>query len=248
MRSLLTIAGSDSGGGAGIQADLRAFWDHGWHGTSVITAVTAQHTAGVTHIEPVSPEAVRAQLEAVLGDMDIAAIKIGMVGSAPTLEVLENLLQHVDIPIILDPVMVATAGQRLLKDDALSGLRELHHHVTVTCPNGRELAQLADSAHALATAYDVAVVVTGGDAPTDAVVDTVVLPTGESTRLVGPRIPGAPFHGTGCTFSSALAALIASEPDRPLVSVVESASAYVRARMRNAWTVGAGSRVLGTAP
>ena len=216
---LLTIAGSDSGGGAGIQADLKAFARCGVHGMTAITAITAQNTVAVTGVWSIAPEAIVEQVRAVADDIGVDAVKIGMLGDAETIAAVDAALDLVgDAPIVLDPVMVAESGASLLRADAQSALRErLVPRAAVVTPNVHEAAALAGvgeeevqdvealarAVHALGPA---AVVVTGGHRheATDVFYD--------GDRLVaipGERYEGGAAHGSGCTHSSALAAHLA---------------------------------------
>jgi hydroxymethylpyrimidine/phosphomethylpyrimidine kinase len=226
---LLTIAGSDSGGGAGIQADLKAFARCGAHGMSAITAITAQNTVAVTDVYPLPPEAILAQVRAVAEDIGVDAVKIGMLGTSETIAAVEQALDLIgDVPVVLDPVMVAESGARLLDRDAEDALRtRLLPRVTVVTPNlleARALAEaealpdaelrrraradtepgdLARAIHALGPAN---VVVTGGHR--EQAIDTFF----DGERLVelpGERYPEGAAHGSGCTHSSALAAHLA---------------------------------------
>ena len=216
---LLTIAGSDSGGGAGIQADLKAFARAGAHGMSAITAITVQNTLEVRDVHPVPPDVIVGQVAAVVEDIGVDAVKIGMLGSVATIEAVERALDLVgDVPVVLDPVMVAESGAVLLDQDARDALRDrILPRVTVVTPNlpeARVLAedgvgaeadaeQLARAIHALGP--DV-VVVTGGhrDVAADVYFD------GERIEEIpGERFPDGAAHGSGCTHSSTLAAQLA---------------------------------------
>ncbi|HEX6255932.1 MAG TPA: bifunctional hydroxymethylpyrimidine kinase/phosphomethylpyrimidine kinase [Euzebyales bacterium] len=220
----LTIAGSDSGGGAGVQADLKTFSALGCYGTSVLTALTAQNTVAVTAVEPVPPAFVTAQLDAVLDDIGTDATKIGMAASAPVIEVVaDGLRRHDTGPVVLDPVMVAASGARLLADDAVAAMRELLLPLaTVVTPNlpeasallgGGDVATVADMEHAareLGALGPTTVLVKGGHLESDRSVDVSYDSTSDETRrLDAPRIETANTHGTGCTLSSAIAALLA---------------------------------------
>jgi hydroxymethylpyrimidine/phosphomethylpyrimidine kinase len=217
---LLTIAGSDSGGGAGIQADLKAFARCGAHGMSAITAITAQNTVAVTDVYPLPREAIVAQVRAVAEDIGVDAVKIGMLGTSETIAAVEQALDLIgDVPIVLDPVMVAESGARLLDEDAEDALRtRLLPRVTVVTPNLPEARALAEGGRAAANAEpaDLAraihalgpanVVVTGGHR--EQAIDTFF----DGERLVelpGERYPEGAAHGSGCTHSSALAAHLA---------------------------------------
>jgi hydroxymethylpyrimidine/phosphomethylpyrimidine kinase len=227
----LSIAGSDSGGGAGIQADLKAFARCGVHGTTAITAITAQNTVAVTRVEAVSPAMVVAQIEAVAQDLGVAAVKIGMVGGAPVIEAVAAALDALPdgTPVVLDPVMIAESGARLLPDDAERALVELLlPRATVVTPNvpearvlaGAGSAQLdgAELARAVRAAGANAVVVTGGHR---AEATDVLLTVDDAVHEIpGARYPDGAAHGSGCTHSSALAAHLALG-----FSLVESARA-----------------------
>jgi hydroxymethylpyrimidine/phosphomethylpyrimidine kinase len=212
---LLTIAGSDSGGGAGIQADLKAFARCGAHGMSAITAITAQNTVAVTDVYPLPPEAIVAQVRAVAEDIGVDAVKIGMLGTSEMIAAVEQALDLVgDVPVVLDPVMVAESGARLLDADAEDALRtRLLPRVTVVTPNlpeARALAEAeaepADLVRAIHALGPATVVVTGGHR--EQAIDTFF----DGERLVelpGERYPEGAAHGSGCTHSSALAAHLA---------------------------------------
>lgn len=218
----LTIAGSDSGGGAGIQADLKTFSAQGVYGASVIAALTAQNTLAVTAVHEVPPQMVTDQLEAVLGDLKVDAIKIGMLSSAPIIEAVAAQLENLTIPIVLDPVMVAKSGDRLLRSDAISALKErLLPLATVLTPNlpeaadllGREEAQ--SESEMLAQAKDLLalgakyVLLKGGHAKGENCVDLLVCHRLDPLRLEAPRLDTKNTHGTGCTLSSAITAGLA---------------------------------------
>jgi hydroxymethylpyrimidine/phosphomethylpyrimidine kinase len=245
-RILLTIAGSDSGGGAGIQADLRAFWDHGWHGASVITSVTSQNTRGVTRIDPIPVDGVVTQLRAVLDDADVAGIKLGMLGSAACAHAVADVLEALPVrpPIVVDPVLIATSGDRLSGDDVVEIYRtRLAPVATLLTPNHPEAEVLGScDPRSLAEVLGTAVLVTGGDADGDEVVDQLAV-----GRLVqtwrNPRIAGGPFHGTGCTLASAITAGFAA--GEAVDEAITWAVTYVRWRLEQCVRVGAGAAVLG---
>ncbi len=216
----LSIAGSDSGGGAGIQADLKAFARCGVHGTTAITALTAQNTVAVTRVAAVEPAMVVAQIEAVAADFTIGAVKIGMVGAAEVIAAVAGALDALPAgtPVVLDPVMVAESGARLLPADAERALIELLlPRATVVTPNVPEARALAgvDAAAldgaALAEAVQAAganaVVVTGGHRAQ--AIDVLVAVDGATVEIPGHRYPDGAAHGSGCTHSSALAAHLA---------------------------------------
>jgi hydroxymethylpyrimidine/phosphomethylpyrimidine kinase len=211
----LTIAGSDSGGGAGIQADLKAFAAAGCHGSSAIVALTAQNTVGVTDVLEVPPEFVRAQLEAVFSDIGVDAAKTGMLFSAPIIETVADFLAEHPVPLVVDPVMVASSGARLLQDDAVEVLvGRLFPLATVVTPNrleaealtegsGFSLTRLAEKLHELGAP---AVIVTGGHGP-----DPVdhLFDGREHVEIPVERHEIAATHGAGCTHSATLAAFLA---------------------------------------
>ncbi len=249
----LTIAGSDSSGGAGIQADLKTFAALGVYGASVLTALTAQNTKGVTGIHLVPPEFVTAQIDAVFGDLDVGAVKIGMVAQLATIEEIAAALKlwsprHV----VLDPVMVATSGDRLLSADAVEALRTtLVPRATILTPNLPEAAALLDEPVAVSESAIEgqgrrlvamgcpAVLIKGGHGEGAESIDYLVDRDGV-TALPGPRIATANTHGTGCSLSSAIAAGLAKGAD--LQAAVRSAKAWVSAAIAEAdrFTVGHG--------
>ncbi len=215
---MLSIAGSDSGGGAGIQADLKAFAAAGVHGMTAITAITAQNTVGVTRIDPVAPEMIVAQVEVVAADIGIDAVKIGMLGSAGTIEAVVRALDHVqEAPVVIDPVMVAESGADLLDPDARDSLRELllplARVTTPNLPEARALTGLGEDAGQAELARAVralgpgAVIVTGGHGELG--VDLLDDGDGEPLEIGGPLHPSGAAHGSGCTHSSTVAALLA---------------------------------------
>jgi hydroxymethylpyrimidine/phosphomethylpyrimidine kinase len=215
---VLSIAGSDSGGGAGIQADLKAFARCGVHGMTAITALTAQSTVGVSAIHPVPGEFIVEQVRTVAEDIGVDAVKIGMLGTAETVRAVREALGHIDdgVPIVIDPVMVAESGAVLLDDDARAAIvTELLPLATVITPNLPEARVLAagagrddieDLARALHELGPANVVVTGGhrDEVTDVFFDGTSV-----TLLSGERYPDGAAHGSGCTHSSSLAAHLA---------------------------------------
>jgi hydroxymethylpyrimidine kinase/phosphomethylpyrimidine kinase len=253
----LTIAGSDSGGGAGVQADLHTFAAHHVHGTSVLTAITAQNTRGVTAAEAVTAGLVRAQLDAVLGDFAVTAVKTGMLGGAELLQVVAEYGRADRLPnLVVDPVMVTTTGDALFAGDPAAYLAELGPLATVLTPNliearqllGREIgsvAEMREAARALATYGPRAVLVKGGHLPeiesgeAEIVID-VLWCDGHMIELKMPRVATRNTHGTGCTLASAIAARLALE--HPLVQAVGGAKAYVNEALKAAanWRLGTG--------
>jgi hydroxymethylpyrimidine/phosphomethylpyrimidine kinase len=246
--TVLSIAGSDSGGGAGIQADLKAFAACGVHGMTAITAITAQNTAGVSAVEAISPATIVAQVRAVAEDIGVDAVKIGMLGTAETVgAVIEALDLIGDAPVVVDPVMVAESGAVLLEDEARTALVErllpLAAVVTPNIPEARALtgADERDSQEDLAREVlalgPEAVVVTGGHS--EQMVD-VFYDGAEAAAIAGERHPEGASHGSGCTHSSALAAFLAHGQ-----SPLEAARG---ARTVASGAVAAGLRDIGTGP
>jgi hydroxymethylpyrimidine/phosphomethylpyrimidine kinase len=215
--AVLSIAGSDSGGGAGIQADLKAFARVGVHGMTAITAITAQNTVGVEAVEAISPRTIVAQVRAVAEDIGVDAVKIGMLGTAETVEAVVESLGHVgEAPVVIDPVMIAESGAVLLDEDArrvlIERLLPLAAVVTPNIPEARALTSLgegatqAELARALVNLGPRVAVVTGGHS--DEVVD-VFYDGNEVVEIPGERHPDGAAHGSGCTHSSSLAAFLA---------------------------------------
>lgn len=239
----LTIAGSDSSGGAGVQADLKTFSALGVYGASVLTALTAQNTRTVAAILPVPAEFVQAQLEVVLADLAVAAIKLGMLHGAAIIDAVAAVLaRYPRIPVVLDPVMVAKGGAPLLAADGAAALRRLLPRATVLTPNLPEAAALlgcdeatvlAEPRHACARLRALgpaAVVLKGGHAGgacSDDLLDLGGDPGGELLTLSAPRLPTRHTHGTGCTFAAALAAGLAHGLE--LTAAARSAKRYVSA-------------------
>lgn len=221
IASALTIAGSDSGGGAGIQADLKTFAAHGVHGLSAIAALTAQHTRGVTAVHVPDVAFLRAQVDACFDDFDVRAVKLGMLATADVIETVAGLLApHRGVPVVLDPVMVATSGAKLLADDALDALRtRLLPTATIVTPNlpeaelllGETIGDVAAMHRACAALRErgaQAVLLKGGHlAAGDVVVDVFADARG-LREIRHPRL-AIEAHGTGCTLASAIAARLA---------------------------------------
>ncbi|MEZ5287647.1 MAG: bifunctional hydroxymethylpyrimidine kinase/phosphomethylpyrimidine kinase [Vicinamibacterales bacterium] len=250
----LTIAGSDSGGGAGIQADLKTFAAFGVYGTSAITALTAQNTRGVSGIHLVPAEFVTAQIEAVASDIGCDAVKTGMLGTSAIVEAVAAAVEALDLPnLVVDPVMVAKSGDRLLDDDAVHALRAsllpLARVVTPNLPEAEVLAgvsitsldDMREAARRIASHGPRAVVVKGGHLPGNEVVD-MLFEGGLVHEFVGPRVDGPHTHGTGCTFGAAVAAGLARGED--LTAAVARAKAFVAGAMATGIAVGAGHRPL----
>ena len=251
MRTALTIAGSDSGGGAGIQADLKTFAACGVYGTSAVTAVTAQNTLGVTAWEPISTELVIAQIEAVGDDLPPAAVKTGMLATAAIVEAVAAAIAALDLPnLVVDPVMIAKGGDRLLQSEAVAAIRtHLLKLATVVTPNvpeaevltGLSIKSLDDmrtAARRIRTLGPRVVVVKGGHLPQgDRVVDVVSTPDAEF-ELTGRRFETRHTHGTGCTFAAAIAAFLAL--GQPVEEALRSARAYLEGAIEHAPGLGRG--------
>jgi hydroxymethylpyrimidine/phosphomethylpyrimidine kinase len=241
MPIALTIAGSDSSGGAGIQADLKTFAALGVYGASVITALTAQNTKGVTGIHSVPADFVTAQIDAVFGDLDVKAVKIGMVAQLPTIKAIAAALERWKAKhVVLDPVVVATSGDRLLAADAVEALRrQLIPRADLVTPNLPEAAALLDEPVAVSqTAIESqgqrlismgcrAVLIKGGHGEGAESVDYLFKQNGSVVALAAPRIATQNTHGTGCSLSSAIAASLAKGEE--LEAAVRNAKQWVSA-------------------
>jgi hydroxymethylpyrimidine/phosphomethylpyrimidine kinase len=250
MRTVLTIAGSDSSGGAGIQADLKTFAALGVYGASAVTAVTAQNTIGVSAAETLSADLVTAQIEAVAGDLEIHATKTGMLGNAAIVEAVAAAIQELELPlVVVDPVMLAKSGDALLDEEGVRAMvAELLPQALVVTPNipeaevlsGHGIASLDDARRAAKRIVALgckAVVVKGGHASGSEVVD--LLYDGERfEEFRTPRLQTRSTHGTGCTFASAIAACLAQ--GEPLAAAVGRAQTYVAGAMRHGPAIGRG--------
>lgn len=250
MLSVLTIAGSDSSGGAGIQADLKTYSALGVYGMSVITALTAQNTTAVTAVHEAPPDFVAAQIDAVVSDIPPDATKTGMLSSAPIIEVVATKVrEHRLRNLVVDPVMVAKSGARLLRDDAVQALREkllpLADVVTPNLPEAQVLAdrslatedEIRDAARAIHEMGAKNVVMKGGHRDGDVVVD-LLFDGAEFYEYRAPRVQTTSTHGTGCTFASAIAAFLARGETVP--EAVRHAKEYLTEALRRAYPVGRG--------
>jgi len=246
MKVALTIAGSDSSGGAGIQADLKTFEAFGVFGTSAITVLTAQNTRGVQAIEPVSAEFVRAQITSVLDDFDVTAIKIGMLYDIPVIETVRDTVAALDIPIVFDPVFISKAGSPLLKPEAIEAMKTLFKHVTLITPNRYEAKALFGYEHGDTKALQVVM-----NAPCPVLVKhlPVELPTGpvsvdqlytghQKRTFQTELIETNNLHGTGCAYSSAIAANLAL--GKPLDGAIETAKRFITEALKSAPAIGNG--------
>ena len=250
MPTALTIAGSDSGGGAGIQADLKTFAAHRVYGTSAVTAITAQNTEGVMGVLPIPTEMIVLQIETVAADITLDAVKTGMLATAAIVEAVAATIEELDLPkVVVDPVMVAKGGDRLLDADAVSAVRtELLRRAYLVTPNAHEAAVLADcrveslddarlAAERIAALGARAVIVKGGHLDTIEAVD-LFFDGREFHELRAPRLVTRSTHGTGCTFAAAIAANLAL--GLPLFEAVRQAKIYVTEAIRHAPAIGRG--------
>ena len=267
---VLAIAGSDSGGGAGIQADIKTITMLGGHAMTAITAITAQNTLGVTGVMPVPTAMVLAQIDAVASDIGVDAVKIGMIGSAETAYAIAERLDpkrpgHEDAPpihVVFDPVMVATSGAVLADDETVAAFEALMRRSTLITPNIPELelltglkivdvATLGEAAYALAARIGVRVLAKGGHLPGEQVVDVLVHPKGQGLQWTDDRIETRHSHGTGCTLSSAIATGLAGRVsaagmlDFIIRNAIQQARMYVRATLKAAPELGQGHGPMG---
>jgi hydroxymethylpyrimidine/phosphomethylpyrimidine kinase len=262
LRTVLTIAGSDSSSGAGIQADLKTFAAFGLFGVSAVTAVTAQNTAGITATTALSADMVTAQIETVTGDIRIDATKIGMLATAAIAEAVAAAVEELDLPsVVLDPVLVSSSGTRLLDDDGIQTLLlELLPRSRVVTPNvaeaevlsGFRIASAADRRRAAERLCEMgagAVIITGGHPIQEASADgddavDLLFDGAEFVELRVPRVVngGAATRGTGCTFASAVAAGLAG--GQPLAVAASRAQQYVAGAIAHGLSIGSGARVL----
>ena len=246
---VLIVAGSDSGGGAGIQADIRTVTMLGGHPMTAITAITAQNTLGVQGIHAVPAEMVAAQMLSVIGDLGVDAVKIGMIGAPATAETVADVLEALPgVAIVFDPVMVATSGSALADAATIAAFARLMRIARVVTPNLPEAAALG-GVEAI-RAYGPAVLLKGGHAEGDVITDTLIAADGTRHMWEATRIDTPHTHGTGCTLASAIATGLAR--GLPLVEAVAEARRFVRAALRAAPGLGAGhgpmGHALGTIP
>ncbi|MEQ1725768.1 MAG: bifunctional hydroxymethylpyrimidine kinase/phosphomethylpyrimidine kinase [Sphingopyxis sp.] len=233
---ILIIAGSDSGGGAGIQADIKTVTMLGGHAMTAITAVTAQNTLGVQAVHAVPSDMVIAQIRSCIDDIGLDAVKIGMLGSADTAHAVAEELAGIGVPIIFDPVMVATSGAALADDATIAAFVRLMAIATLVTPNLPELAALGGEAAVLA--HGCAVLVKGGHAAGDTITDRLVSVDGPIAEWSDPRIDTTSTHGTGCTLASAIACGLGQ--GMALVDAVARARLFVRLALRDAPGLGQG--------
>ena len=238
---ILIVAGSDSGGGAGIQADIKTVTMLGGHAMTAITAITAQNTLGVDAVMPVPAAMVVAQARACLDDIGADAVKIGMLGSAETADAIAALLAPLSVPVVFDPVMVATSGAVLADPATIAAFGRLLDLCTIATPNLPELAALGGEAAVLARAP--ALLVKGGHGGGTTLVDRLLTRAGEVARWESGRIDSVATHGTGCTLASALAVNLAR--GKPLAAAVNRARQFVRLAIHDAPPLGGGHGPMG---
>lgn len=238
---ILIIAGSDSGGGAGIQADIKTVTMLGGFAMTAVTAITAQNTLGVQGVHPIPTDMVLAQMESVISDLGVDAVKIGMIGSAATAEAVAERLASLNVPIVFDPVMVATSGSVLADAATIAAFQKLMRIATVTTPNLPELAALGGEAAVLA--HGCALLVKGGHAGEAMLTDRVYQAGEEVIEMAAPAIDTPHTHGTGCTMASAIACGLGE--GLPLEAAVARARDFVRLALHNAPAFGAGHGPMG---
>ena len=250
---ILIIAGSDSGGGAGIQADIKTVTMLGGHAMTAVTAVTAQNTVGVTAVHPVPTEMILAQIEAIIGDIGVDAVKIGMIGGSFAAEQIASRMERLrseqpGIPIVFDPIMVATSGAQLADDATIAAFGRLMDVATLTTPNLPELKRLTaeddpvSAALRLVGEHGCAVLIKGGHEEGDALADALI-ETDNMTSWQGQRIDTTSTHGTGCTLASAIALFLAEGIGLP--DAIARAREFVRVALLDAPNLGEGSGPLG---
>ncbi|MEH3046460.1 bifunctional hydroxymethylpyrimidine kinase/phosphomethylpyrimidine kinase [Sphingomonas adhaesiva] len=238
---VLIVAGSDSGGGAGIQADIKTVTMLGGHAMTAITAITAQNTLGVQAVHPVPADMVVAQMRSVIDDLGLDAVKVGMIGSAGTAQAVADVLEGLDVPVVVDPVMVATSGSVLADAETVAALERLIARATLVTPNLPECDALGGLDALLARAP--AVLAKGGHAEGATVIDRLFDASGEVARWENPRIDTRHTHGTGCTLASAIATGLGAGMALP--ATIERAIAFVRASLERAPGLGHGHGPMG---
>jgi hydroxymethylpyrimidine/phosphomethylpyrimidine kinase len=239
---ILIIAGSDSGGGAGIQADIRTVTLLGGHAMTAITAITAQNTLGVQAVHPVPTEMVLQQMDSVIGDIGVDAVKIGMIGSAQTAAAVADRLAALEgVPIVFDPVMVATSGSVLADEATIAAFERLMALATLVTPNIPELAALGGEQ--IAARFATHVLAKGGHGEGPMLTDRLIGPQGVAKAWSNARIDTPHTHGTGCTLASAIATGLGQ--GRDLADAIERARKYVREALNIAPGLGQGHGPMG---
>ena len=234
MKTILTIAGSDTCAGAGIQQDLKTITSLGHYAVTVTTALTAQNTVGVQRVMPVPAEMLQAQLDSILSDIDIAAVKTGMIPDALSARIIVTALRQLDVPIVCDPVMISTSGTQLMSDECIETVKnELFPICTLVTPNipeamrltGEATADNRDIGNMLVERYGTAFLLKGGHAEGTMMTDRLYTTDGAVHEYTSPRIATTNLHGTGCTLSSAVATLLAE--GQSLADSVRGAKALI---------------------
>jgi hydroxymethylpyrimidine/phosphomethylpyrimidine kinase len=238
---ILIIAGSDSGGGAGIQADIKTVTMLGGHAMTAITAVTAQNTLGVAAVHAIPADMVIQQMEAVVSDIGVDAVKIGMIGNAQTAMAVADFLKQMNVPIVFDPVMVATSGASLADATTISAFQELMAVAMVVTPNLPELAALGGAEEVLK--HGCHLLIKGGHSEDDEIADKLLSPGGGQREWRARRIDSLHTHGTGCTLASALATGLGQ--GMGIEDAIERAIKFVRAAILAAPGLGKGHGPMG---
>ena len=238
---ILSIAGSDSGGGAGIQADIRTITNLGGHAMTAVTAVTAQNSAGVTAVEVMTSDLLLAQIWAVMDDFGADAVKIGMLGSPENAQAVAGFVKTARKPVVFDPVVIATSGAELADDRTIAVFKQIIPHSTLVTPNLVELDRLGGR-EAIAD-YDVPFLIKGGHGDGDILIDELLMPAGDIKQWEGQRIDTKHSHGTGCTLSAAIATHIGG--GYSLAEAIGKARDYVRESLKAAPGYGSGSGPMG---
>ena len=247
MKVVLSIAGSDSSGGAGIQADLKTFEAFGVFGTSAITVLTAQNTTGVRSVQALSPQFIKEQIEAVFEDFEVAAVKIGMLFSKEIIELIEEIIKPLDIPVVIDPVFISKVGSPLLEPDAVESMKKLFAYASVITPNMYEAKELFGYAHGDSASLEKLV-----NSPCPVLVKHQVLELPDSKVSVdqlfnknqkrvfqSPMIETTSLHGTGCSYSSAIAANLAL--GKSLEESIQISKDFIYKAIVNAPNIGHGA-------
>lgn len=250
MKVVLTIAGSDSCGGAGIQADLKTFEAFGVFGASALTVITAQNTTGVRALEALQPEFITTQIQAVLEDFDVSVIKIGMLYSVEIIKAVREIIKDLSIPIILDPVFISKAGSPLLKPEAIEEMKSLFAYVTLITPNMYEAKELFGYIHGDTASLEalqsapcpVLIKHQLLEMPTGAVSVDQLFKEGRKAVFTSPAIDTSNLHGTGCSYSSAIAANIAL--GNTLEESIEIAKNFIYQAIQQAPNIGHGAGVI----
>lgn len=235
MKIILTIAGSDTGAGAGIQQDLKTITALGHYAVTVPTALTAQNTVGIRKVMPVPEDMLKAQLDAILDDFDVSAVKIGMIPDIQSARIVVDAIRRLDVPVVFDPVMLSTSGTRLMSDECVDDVKkELFPLCTIVTPNIPEAIFLAGSdadcdldatGRLLTSRFNTAFLLKGGHAEGTTMRDVLYCADGQRHEYCSPRIQTSNLHGTGCTLSSAVATLLAES--KPLHEAVEGAKRLI---------------------